>query len=311
MEKFLRRYGTLLALFGLIMLFSLLRQNVFCTLRNFLNITQQIAILMMVAIGATYILAIAEFDLSLSALVSFVGVLAAGLMVGGMHPFFAVSVALSATLLFGLLNGVLVAFLRLPSFVTTLAVGTLVSGVTFWYSGGTIIFSGIPKSFTILGQGNVGRVPIASLLMFSLLALSAYLLTYTTLGKAIYAVGGNETAAWYSGIRVARVKVIAFLLSALHSGLAGIVLASRLGSAHPTGGGGYLMPSYAAAFLGTTIFREGEANIWGTFVGALIMGVLANGLTILNVPYFLQDILTGIILIGALVLRASRKREEE
>lgn len=311
MEKFLRRYGTLLALFGLIVLFSLLRQNVFCTLRNFLNITQQIAILMMVAIGATYILAIAEFDLSLSALVSFVGVLAAGLMVGGMHPFFAVSVALSATLLFGLLNGVLVAFLRLPSFVTTLAVGTLVSGVTFWYSGGTIIFSGIPKSFTILGQGNVGRVPIASLLMFSLLALSAYLLTYTTLGKAIYAVGGNETAAWYSGIRVARVKVIAFLLSALHSGLAGIVLASRLGSAHPTGGGGYLMPSYAAAFLGTTIFREGEANIWGTFVGALIMGVLANGLTILNVPYFLQDILTGIILIGALVLRASRKREEE
>ncbi|MCS7243075.1 MAG: ABC transporter permease [Candidatus Caldatribacterium sp.] len=310
MQRFLRKYGTLLALLGLIVLFSLLRGNVFCTLRNFINITQQIAILMMVAISATYILAIAEFDLSLSALVSFVGVLATGLMVKGMHPIPAVFLALSATLLFGFLNGTLVAFLRLPSFVTTLAMGTLVSGVTFWYSGGTIIFSGIPKSFTILGQGSLGKLPFSSLLMFFLLALSAYLLTYTTLGKAIYAVGGNETAAWYSGIRVARVKIFAFLLSALHSGLAGIVLASRLGSAHPTGGGGYLMPSYAAAFLGTTLFREGEANIWGTFVGALIMGVLANGLTILNVPYFLQDILTGIILIGALVLRASRKREE-
>ncbi len=263
---------------------------------------------MMVAIGATYILAIAEFDLSLSSMVSFVGVVAAGMMASGVHPLLATAVALAFTVLFGLLNGVLVATLRLPSFVTTLATGTLLGGITFWYSGGTIIFSGIPRSFTILGQESLGRVPLSSLFMFVLLFCSSYLLLRTTLGRAIYAVGGNETAAWYSGIRVSRVKTIAFFLAALHSGLAGIVLTSKLGSAHPTGGGGYLMPSYAAAFLGTTLFREGEANIWGTFVGALIMGVLANGLTILNVPYFLQDIFTGMILVGALVLRTSRER---
>lgn len=308
MKRVLRQYGTLIAFFALLLLFSLLRRNVFFTLRNFINITQQISILMMVAIGATYILAISEFDLSLSSLVSFVGVIAAGMMASGTHPLLATVTALALTVSFGLLNGVLVATLRLPSFVTTLATGTLLGGVTFWYSGGTIIFSGIPKSFTVLGQESLRGVPLSSIFMFVLLALSSYLLLRTTLGRAIYAVGGNETAAWYSGIRVSRVKIIAFFLAAFHSGLAGIVLASKLGSAHPTGGGGYLMPSYAAAFLGTTLFREGEANVWGTFVGALIMGVLANGLTILNVPYFLQDILTGMILVGALILRTSREK---
>uniref|UniRef100_A0A7V4TWA7 ABC transporter permease n=1 Tax=Candidatus Caldatribacterium saccharofermentans TaxID=1454753 RepID=A0A7V4TWA7_9BACT len=307
MRGILRRYGTLLALFALLILFSVLRGEVFFTLRNFINITQQISILMMVAIGATYILAIAEFDLSLSSMVSFAGVVAAGMMVSGSHPLLATTVALFLTVCFGLLNGFLVATLRLPSFVTTLATGTLLGGITFWYSGGTIIFSGIPRSFMVLGQGSLGRIPLSSLLMFALLFWSSYLLLCTALGKAIYAVGGNEIAAWYSGVRVSRVKVVAFFLAALHSGLAGIVLASRLGSAHPTGGGGYLMSSYTAAFLGTTLFREGEANVWGTFVGALIMGVLANGLTILNVPYFLQDILTGAILVGALVLRTSRE----
>lgn len=308
MKRVLRQYGTLIAFFALILLFSLLRRNVFFTLRNFINITQQISILMMVAIGATYILAISEFDLSLSSLVSFVGVIAAGMMTSGIHPFLATVTALAFTVSFGLLNGFLVATLRLPSFVTTLATGTLLGGITFWYSGGTIIFSGIPKSFTVLGQESLRGVPLSSIFMFVLLVLSSYLLLRTTLGRAIYAVGGNETAAWYSGIRVSRVKIIAFFLAAFHSGLAGIVLASKLGSAHPTGGGGYLMPSYAAAFLGTTLFREGEANVWGTFVGALIMGVLANGLTILNVPYFLQDILTGMILVGALILRTSREK---
>lgn len=308
MKRVFRQYGTLIAFFALLLLFSLLRGHVFFTLRNFINITQQISILMMVAIGATYILAISEFDLSLSSLVSFVGVVAAGMMTSGIHPLLATVTALVFTISFGLLNGVLVATLRLPSFVTTLATGTLLGGITFWYSGGTIIFSGIPKSFTVLGQESLRGVPLSSIFMFALLMLSSYLLLRTTLGRAIYAVGGNETAAWYSGIRVSRVKIIAFFLAAFHSGLAGIVLASKLGSAHPTGGGGYLMPSYAAAFLGTTLFREGEANVWGTFVGALIMGVLANGLTILNVPYFLQDILTGMILVGALILRTSREK---
>ncbi len=307
MRSTLKNYGTLLALLVLIILFSFLKPQAFFTLRNFINITQQVSILMMVAIGATYILAISEFDLSLSYIVSFAGVVVAGMMVATFNPWFSTVLSLALCVAFGALNGWLIAKLNLPSFVTTLATGTLLGGITFWYSGGTIIFSGIPESFLVLGQESIAGFPLSSIFMFVLIFISWYVLVKTILGRALYAVGGNEIAARYSGVRVAKVKIIAFVMAAFHSGLAGIVLTSKLGSAHPTAGGGYLMQSYAAAFLGTTLFREGEANIWGTFVGAMIMGVLANGLTMLNVPYFLQDILTGAILVGALILRTSRE----
>jgi len=307
MKLLFKKYGTLLALFGIIVLFSSLRMNVFFTARNFINITQQISILMMVAIGATYILVISEFDLSFASIVSFGGVFVAGLMVSGMAPWLSIFLSLSLCLGFGLLNGLLVAGLNLPSFVTTLATGTLLGGITFWYSKGTLIFSGIPEKFLTIGQYSIVGIPISSLIMFVLILFSWYLLSKTILGRTSYAVGGNEIAAYYSGIKVTKVKIIVFVIAALHSGLAGVVLTSKLGSAHPTAGGGYLLQSYAAAFIGTTLFKEGEANIWGTFVGALIIGILANGLTILNVPYFLQDIFTGMIIISALILRMSRK----
>ncbi len=309
LKLLLKKYGTLFALLGIIILFSALRPTIFFTARNFINITQQISILMIVAIGATYILAISEFDLSFASIVSFAGVFVAGLMVSGMAPWLSIVLSMGLCLGFGLFNGILVAKLKLPSFVTTLATATFLGGITFWYSKGTIIFSGIPDSFLIIGQQSVVGIPIASIIMFALILFSWYLLSKTIFGRAVYSVGGNETAARYSGIEIAKVKIIVFIIAALHSNIAGVVLTSKLGSAHPTAGGGYLLQSYAAAFLGTTVFKEGEANIWGTFVGALIIGILANGLTILNVPYFLQDIFTGMIIIAALIVRMLRKSE--
>ncbi len=307
MTKLLKKYGTLLALFGIIVLFSILKPGTFFTLRNFINITQQISILMTAAIGATIILAVSEFDLSLSSIVSFGGIVAAGLMASGVNWIAAVLISCALSFAFGLLNGFLISKLKLPSFVTTLATGTLLGGITFWYSKGTIIFSGIPDEFLVMGQESVLGIPITSLVMFGMIFLFWYIMSKTVYGRKLYSVGGNEKAARYSGIKVERVKISAFAISALLGGFAGITLTSKLGSAHPTAGGAYLMQAYAAAFLGTTIFREGEANIWGTLVGALIMGILANGLTIMNVPYFLQDILTGIIIVAALILRVSKK----
>lgn len=309
LKLLIKKYGTLFALLGIIILFSALRPTIFFTARNFINITQQISILMIVAIGATYILAISEFDLSFASIVSFAGVFVAGLMVSGVAPWLSIFLSMGLCLGFGLFNGILVAKLKLPSFVTTLATATFLGGITFWYSKGTIIFSGIPDSFLIIGQQSVAGIPITSIIMFALILFSWYLLSKTIFGRAVYSVGGNETAARYSGIEINKVKIIVFMIAALHSNIAGVVLASKLGSAHPTAGGGYLLQSYAAAFLGTTSFKEGEANIWGTFVGALIIGILANGLTILNVPYFLQDIFTGMIIIAALIVRMLRKSE--
>ncbi|RQD77881.1 MAG: ABC transporter permease, partial [Halanaerobium sp. MSAO_Bac5] len=140
-------------------------------------------------------------------------------------------------------------------------------------------------------------------IMFLIVLLFWYIFNQTMLGRQLYSIGGNEKAARYSGIKVEKKKIIAFGLTAVLSALTGILLASRLGSAHPTAGGGYLLRAYATVFLGMTLFKQGEANVLGTMVGVLIMGVLANGLTILNVPNYFQDMLTGSIIIAALVFQ--------
>ena len=215
--------------------------------------------------------------------------------------------AIAGTLIFvvavGAISGVLVARFAVPSFIATLAVGTILGGITFWLSGGATLFSGIPPSFRDLGRGTVLGIPVLTLWLVVLAVLLALLLEKMELGTRLYAIGGNKEAARLAGVPVARDTTIAFMFGALFAGIAGMLLAARLGSAHPTGGGGFLLQSYAAVFLGMTAFRDGEANVAGTLVGAAIIAVLANGLTILGVPTFLQDVLTGTIIIAAVLVR--------
>jgi len=146
-------------------------------------------------------------------------------------------------------------------------------------------------------------IPLLTIIMLLLTVLFWFIMRHTPFGRKLYAIGGNQKAALVSGIPVKRMKVIAFALCAGLSGLAGVLLSSRLGSAHPSGGDGLFLQAYAAVFLGKTMFRGGVANIWGTLVGSIILGVLANGLTIMQVPTFMQDLLTGCIIIMALVLQ--------
>jgi len=304
---FLTSYGTLIALFIIFLAFSLLSPDVFPTLRNLLNITRQISLLAIIATGATVIMTVGEFDLSIGAMASFGGVLATGLVVGGMPIPVATLLTLVLAFLFGLGNGYLVTHFKVFSFITTLSSGTILSGVTFWYTGGATIFGGIPEPFLWLGQGMVGPLPVPTILMFLVVVLFWFLLGYTEFGRRLYAIGGNQMAAELSGVRVARDKTLAFGCTALLAASAGIVLASRLGSAHPTAGGGLFLPSYAAVFLGMTTVKGGFPNAWGTFVGSLMIGVIANGLTILNVPFYLQDIVTGAIVIMAVVFQSLGK----
>lgn len=304
---FLTSYGTLIALFIIFLAFSLLSPDVFPTLRNLLNITRQISLLAIIATGATVIMTVGEFDLSIGAMASFGGVLATGLVVGGMPIPIATLLTLALAFLFGLGNGYLVTHFKVFSFITTLSSGTMLSGVTFWYTGGATIFGGIPEPFLWLGQGMVGPLPVPTILMFLVVVLFWFLLGYTEFGRRLYAIGGNQMAAELSGVRVARDKTLAFGCTALLAASAGIILASRLGSAHPTAGGGLFLPSYAAVFLGMTTVKGGFPNAWGTFVGSLMIGVIANGLTILNVPFYLQDIVTGAIVIMAVVFQSLGK----
>ena len=203
--------------------------------------------------------------------------------------------------LIGLLNGWVVARFRVLSFITTLGMSTVLSGVIYRLSGGATIFEGIPKSFSFLGTAKLGRIPLLSILMVVFVVLFWFLLEHTTLGRKFYAIGGNEETAKIAGIRVKKYKTIAFALCAVMACVTGMLIASRVGSANTTAGDGYFLQSYAAVFIGCTVSRKGIPNAVGTLVGAAILGILANGLTILQMPSYMQNIITGGIIILAVI----------
>ena len=306
----LNRYGTVLALVLLVALLAILSPDGFARPANLINITQQMALLAIVAFGATFAMVVGEFDLSVSSLASFAGVAVVALFEQGLGPWFAVPLALAGCIAVGLLSGLLVARLRVPSFIATLAVGTMVGGLTFWASGGATMLSGIPAGFRSLSRGTTLGLPTPTWWMLGCALVSGLILDRVELGARLYAIGGNREAARLAGVPVVRNQIIAFTFSAVLAGLAGILLAARLGSAHPTAGAAFLLQSYAAVFVGTTAFRDGEPNIPGTLVGAALIAVLANGLTILNVSNDLQDVITGAIILLAVLLRRVVTRGE-
>lgn len=180
---------------------------------------------------------------------------------------------------------------------------TVLAGFTFWITGGSTVFENIPGNYRFLGSTNLGRIPLLTMIMVILTVIFWFVMRHTSFGRKLYAIGGNETAAAVSGIKVKKYKVLTFGICAALAAFTGVLMSSRLGSAHPTGGDGLFLQAYAAVFIGRTIFKEGTPNIWGTFVGAAILGILANGLTIMQVPRFLQDLLTGMIIIAAVVFQ--------
>jgi len=299
----LRRYGTLLALGLIVAVFAVASPAAFGSLANLVNITQQMSLLAIVAIGATLVMVLGEFDLSVSAVVSWAGIAAASLLAAGVPVALVFALVLGSALVMGAGSGLLVARFAVPSFIATLALGTVIGGLTFWVSNGATLFSGIPPAFRDLGRGAIAGVPVPTIWLLGVAALFWLLLDQTEFGRRLYAIGGNREAARLVGLPVRRDIVLAFALCALLAALAGLLLTARLGSAHPTGGGGYLLQAYAAVFLGMTAFREGEASLPGTLVGAAIIAVISNGLTIVGVPSFLQDVMTGLIIIAAVLIR--------
>ena len=299
----LRTYATVAALAVICAAFWLASPDAFATLDNALNVTRQISFLVLVAVGATFVMATGEFDLSVGAMASFGGVLVAQLAVAGVPLPLAVVLTLAAALLLGMVNGLLVGSFGVLSFITTLATGTMLAGFTFWLTGGATVFEHIPEAFTSVGRGVLAGIPAPSWIMAVVLGLAWVTMHQTVFGRHLYAVGGNERAARSAGVAVRGHKVWAFGLCALLAAAAGVLLASRLGSAHPTGGDGLFLPAYAAVFLGMTASRGGVPNVLGSLLGAATLGILANGLTILNVPSFMQDVVTGAIIVAAIVFQ--------
>lgn len=297
------RFGTLLGLIAIVALFSALSPGSFAQASNLINITQQMSLLAIVALGATFVMSLSEFDLSVGAVVSMSGIVSVSLFGLGWGIVPTIAITLLAGFAVGCASGFLIATWRMPSFIMTLAMGTIIGGITFWASGGATLFGSIPDSFRNLGRGYLAGIPVLTLWALATTAFVALVLDHTEPGRRMLAIGGNREAARLTGVRIVPTSVLAFGLCTLLAALAGLLLTARLGSAHPTGGAGFLLQAYAAVFLGMTAFRDGQPNAAGTLLGAAIIAVVANGLTILGVPNYLQDIFTGLIIIGAVLVR--------
>lgn len=297
----LQSYGTILALIAILVVFSAISPKSFCTLTNFINITRQISLLVLISLGATLVMSINEFDLSVGSMASLGGIMSALMAVSGLPLVLCFLLPVLISFVIGWVNGWIVAKFRVLSFITTLGMSTVLSGVIYKLSGGATIFENIPKSFSWLGTAKIGRVPLLSVLMLIFVVVFWFLMRHMTLGRKMYAIGGNEETAKIAGINVKRYKNIAFALCAVMACITGMLIASRVGSANTTAGDGYFLQSYAAVFIGCTVSKKGVPNVIGTLIGAAILGILANGLTMLQMPTYMQDIITGGIIVLAVI----------
>ncbi|WP_448006202.1 ABC transporter permease [Agromyces bauzanensis] len=300
--------GTVLALVALIVFFFAMRPDIFLGFTNVRNILYQVAILAIIAGAQTIVMVVGDFDLSVAATSALAGAVASSMMLGGVPVPAAILVGLAVGLLVGLVNGVLVAYLNLSAFVATLATLTSVTGLAFLVTEGTTLFK-MPAEFNNLGQGRFLQIPLPVFIAAGISLILWALLRYTTLGRRWYATGGNAEVSRLSGVNVRVARLLAFTVAGLVSAIGGILLAARLGSASAVQGEDNLLFSVAAVFLGMTVVRSGAANIMGTLVGVAIIGVMSNGLNILGVNSYVQQVVTGLIIIAAVTLSSLKTRE--
>jgi len=312
---FLYKWGMLLTVVLLIAVFGLASDN-FLDPFNIINILRSIAIVTVIAIGVSISLTIGGFDLSVGSTASLANALVISLFVWhGFGTTEAILITLALCTLVGLFNAFLIVILRIPDMLATLARLFVIHAVAMTYSyGGSItenmvLPSGdmaegvIPAAF-----GSLGQVPTIVIIMLVVTVIAQLALSFTTHGRRMYAIGGNPEAARLSGLRITRYKVAAYVIASLLAGLGGILLASRIGSSQVNAGGGYLMDAVAAAWIGFSLAGSGKPNALGTLVGAVILGVLSNGLVMLSVPYYAMDIIKGLVLAGALALTYFQRR---
>ena len=298
---FLKEYGIVLVLFALILFFSL-TTRAFLRTSNLLNVARQVAMLGISAVGMTFVILTAGIDLSVGSLMSLLNIICAVLMVNaGIHPVLAVSISLIVAAAIGSLNGIIITRLRIPPLITTLAMMTSLRGFSYVLSGGLPVW-GFPESFRVLGQGYVGIIPIPVIIMLCCFAIGWVFLNRTSLGLYIYGIGGNEEASRLSGINVRRVKVMVYALSSFLTGIASMIMLSRLNSGQPVVGTMFELQVITAVVLGGVSIMGGEGKLLGVLVGVLIIGVLNNGMIIMNIDEYWQRVASGFVLLAAVTL---------
>ncbi|MBS2771294.1 ribose ABC transporter permease [Anoxybacillus sp. B7M1] len=303
----MKKLGPLIGFILLCIVLSLLSDH-FLTVDNWLNIFRQVSINALIAFGMTFVILTGGIDLSVGSVLALSSALAAGLMVDGVNGTVAIAVGIAAGLVMGALNGIIITKGRVAPFIATLATMTVFRGATLVYTEGRPITGFSDQlSFQMLGRGYFLGIPVPIILMLVIYAALYFVLKKTTFGRHTYAVGGNEEATRISGIRVDRLKIWIYSLTGGLSALAGLILTSRLNSAQPTAGTSYELDAIAAVVLGGTSLSGGRGWIFGTLIGALIIGVLNNGLNLLNVSSFYQQLIKGAVILLAVIL--DRRKE--
>ena len=303
-----RETAAFVALVLLFVVLSAVRPKSFPTQENLGIVARQFSMIATMGVGMTMTIVLAGIDLSVGSVLALAGCVAALSMTKGISVPLAIILGLLCGAFCGFINGIAVVGVRMPPFIATLGMMSIARGLTYVITGGWPI-TGLPERFFFLGQGMVGTIPMPVVIMFLCLIVGHIIMNNTVLGRAIYAIGGNEQAAFLSGINVNRVKIIVYTLAGLLSGLAGVVMTSRLSSAQPNSGLGIELDVIAAVIIGGASFAGGEGTIVGTFIGAAFMGILRNGLVLLNVSAFWQQVVIGAVIMGAVAidfLRTSR-----
>lgn len=306
-RSFLQKVGPFIGLLLIIIVISIMSPN-FLTINNIFNVLRQVSINALIAFGMTFVILTGGIDLSVGSILALTGAVTAGFLASGMDPILAMSLGLLLGAILGAINGIIIAKGKVAPFIATLATMTIYRGLTLVYTEGKPISGlGDSLSFQLLGKGYFFGIPVPIVTMVLSFGVLYFILKKTTFGRRVYAVGGNEEASKLSGINVDRIKIYVYSLTGALAALAALILTSRLNSAQPTAGTMFELDAIAAVVLGGTSLTGGRGWIVGTVIGALIIGVLNNGLNLIGVSSFFQQVVKGAVILIAVLL--DRKKE--
>ena len=304
----LSMYGVYIALFIMVLIMTIATDS-FLTISNIFNILKQNAVYGILAVGMTFVIVTGGIDLSVGSIVALSACFATSLaQVDSKLPVVvSILVGLFLGTISGLFSGIFIAFAKIPAFIATLATSTIIRGIVYVYTDGRPV-TGVSEKYQYIGRVNWGFVPVAVVVYACFLILGIFLLNYTKYGRHVFAIGGNKRAALVSGVNVKRTELLAYVISGFCAAFAGIVLSSRIQTGQPAGGIGYETEAITAAVIGGASLAGGKGSVFGSFIGVLVLGILTNGLDLLNVSSYYQQIIKGVIILLA-VLADSKKND--
>lgn len=300
--------GIIVALLLMVVALSLL-SPVFLTRSNILNVLRQVSTNACLALGMTLVIILGGIDLSVGAVVALAGALTVGAMGNGVGVAPAIAIGLAVGLLFGIANGGIIAYTKMPPFIVTMATMNIARGIAYVYTGGRPIRTR-DASFIEIGIGYIAGIPLPVIYTAFFIIAISLILNRSVFGTHIYAVGGNREAARFSGIKISRIEIAVYAISGFISAFAGVVLAARMTSGQPTVGQGFELDAIAACVLGGVSMSGGLGRIGGSMIGVLVIGIINNGLNLMNVNSFWQLIAKGFVILVAVYVDMLKKQKE-